>query len=74
MQDDNAAFIDNTFNYLLAYSFALFKQVEDKKYQDEDHGIQPLVYLSTVLTGLSEKSIPTAILYSNEYANLFSPP
>ncbi|CAG8746453.1 515_t:CDS:2, partial [Dentiscutata erythropus] len=28
--DDNEAFIDNAFDYLLAHSLALFKQVEDK--------------------------------------------
>ncbi|CAG8725696.1 14151_t:CDS:2 [Cetraspora pellucida] len=74
MQDNDEAFVNNVFDYPLAYSFVFFKEhwlLE--KYQDNDLGIQPLVNLSTVfLSELSKLLIPTTILQSNESANLFS--
>ncbi|CAG8827928.1 13500_t:CDS:2, partial [Gigaspora rosea] len=53
--DDNAAFIDNAFDYPLAHFLALFKQVEDKV----DEAMQKKKYAETI--GIARKAINIAI-------------
>ncbi|CAG8752343.1 34402_t:CDS:2, partial [Racocetra persica] len=83
IQDDDMMFVDDVFDYPLAYSFSFFKQSEKKiveiwelydEFQDKDLGAQPLVGLSIVFLSkpMKELLIPTTILQTNDLIYLFS--